>query len=195
MCLNGGATRGERANSTQGPSCCETMLNKWWLFCSLCFIYIILTLLEFLKIVVTLTLTYYYFCLLFVCLQTLKKDWPHGKTEKYQTCQGENSPVFQCSQSPINSNSMCSYMWNEKANRTWTNLYACYTECRMKEQTAHRRVKAHTVSSSVFPYIHVSHRPLPGPLIISSNLILSVKMTMMEMAIIPSMHSEWNISQ
>lgn len=65
----------------------------------------------------------------------------------------------------------------------------------MKEQAAHHKVEAPTVSSSVFPYIHVSHRPQPGPLIISSNLILSLKMTMMEMAIIPTMHSEWNISQ
>lgn len=69
-------------------------------------------------------------------------------------------------------------------------------ECRAEEQTAHHKVKAPAVPSPAFPYIHVSRRQQPGPLVISSNLIfLPLKMTMMEMALIPAMHSERNISQ
>lgn len=71
-------------------------------------------------------------------------------------------------------------------------------ECRTEEQTAHHKVKAPAVLSPAFPYIHVSRRQQPGPLVISGNLIfffLPLKMTMMEMALIPAMHSERNISQ
>lgn len=59
------------------------------------------------------------------------------------------------------------------------------------------KCKDFPASSSAFPHIHLSHLPLQGPLIISSNLILSLTMTMMmmETEIIPTMHSQWNISQ
>lgn len=44
-------------------------------------------------------------------------------------------------------------------------------ECRTEEQTAHHKVKAPAVPSPAFPYIHVSRRQQPGPLVISGNLI------------------------
>lgn len=64
-----------------------------------------------------------------------------------------------------------------------------------KKETVHPKVKDLTASRSAFLHIHLSHLPWYDPLIITSNLILSLTMTVMEMEIIPTMHSQWNISQ